>query len=75
MNLIKRSPESLEALLCRVRLADYLDLPTYQLPQIFAVAHNFALNLCRSNEFSNMAQAEGFYKFYLDTLKTVFRMK
>jgi len=29
MNLIKRSPESLEALLCRDRRADYLGLPTY----------------------------------------------
>lgn len=47
----------------------------HQLPQIFAVARNFALNLYRSNEFSNMAQAERFCKFGLDTLKTVFRMK
>jgi predicted transposase YbfD/YdcC len=27
----------------------------HQLPKIFAVARNFALNLYRSNEFSNMA--------------------
>jgi len=47
----------------------------HQLPQIFAVARNFALNLYRANEFSNMAQAERFCKFGLDTLKTVFRMK
>lgn len=46
-----------------------------QLPQIFAVARNFALNLYRSNAFSNMAQAERFCKFGLDTLKTLFRMK
>lgn len=47
----------------------------HQLPQIFAVARNFALNLYRSNEFSNMAQAERLCKFGLDTLKTIFRMK
>ncbi|MFQ3614318.1 MAG: ISAs1 family transposase [Cyanobacteriota bacterium] len=47
----------------------------HQLPQIFAVARNFALNLYRSNAFSNMAQDERFCKFGLDTLKTVFRMK
>ena len=47
----------------------------HQLPQIFAVARNFVLNLYRSNAFSNMAQAERFCKFSLDTLKTVFRMK
>lgn len=29
----------------------------HQLPQIFAVARNFALNIYRSNGFSNMAQA------------------
>jgi predicted transposase YbfD/YdcC len=47
----------------------------HQLPQIFAVAHNFALNLYRSNEFSNMAQAERLCKFGLATLKSIFRMK
>jgi predicted transposase YbfD/YdcC len=47
----------------------------HQLPQIFAVARNFAINLYRSNEFYNMAQAERLCKFGLDTLKTVFRMK
>ena len=47
----------------------------HQLPQIFAVARNFALNLYRSHEFSNMAQAERLCKFGLDTLKTIFRMK
>ncbi|NJK64076.1 MAG: ISAs1 family transposase [Synechococcaceae cyanobacterium SM2_3_1] len=47
----------------------------YQLPQIFAVARNFALNLYRSNQFSNMAQAERLCKFGLDTLKSIFRMK
>lgn len=47
----------------------------HQLPQIFAVARNFALNLYRSNEFDNMAQAQRFCKFGLDTLKRIFRMK
>lgn len=47
----------------------------HQLPQIFAVARNFALNLYRSNAFSNMAQAERCCKFGLETLKTIFRMK
>ena len=45
------------------------------LPQIFAVARNFALNLYRSNEFDNMAQAERCCKYGLDTLKRIFRMK
>jgi len=47
----------------------------HQLPQIFTVARNFAINLYRSNEFSNMAQAERLCKFGLDTLKSIFRMK
>jgi predicted transposase YbfD/YdcC len=47
----------------------------HQLPQIFAVARNFAINLYRSNKFSNMAQAERLCKFGLDTLKSIFRMK
>jgi predicted transposase YbfD/YdcC len=47
----------------------------HQLPQIFAVARNFALNLYRSNNFDNMAQAERCCKYGLDTLKRIFRMK
>lgn len=47
----------------------------HQLPQLFAVARNFALNLYRSNDFDNMAQAERYCKYSLDTLKHVFRMK
>lgn len=47
----------------------------YQLPQLFAVARNFALNLYRSNGFNNMAQAERKCKFGLDILKRIFRMK
>jgi predicted transposase YbfD/YdcC len=45
------------------------------LPQLFAVARNFALNLYRLNEFTNMAQAQRFCKYGLDTLKRIFRMK
>lgn len=47
----------------------------HQLPQLFAVARNFALNIYRSNDFSNMAQAERRCKFGLDILKRIFRMK
>jgi hypothetical protein len=36
----------------------------HQLPQIFAVARNFALNLYRSNEFDNMAQAERYLQIW-----------
>ncbi len=47
----------------------------HELPQIFAVARNFALNLYRSNGFCNMAQAQRRCKFGLDFLKHIFRMK
>jgi len=47
----------------------------HQLPQIFAVARNFALNIYRSHDFSNMAQAQRRCQFGLDTLKRIFRMK
>lgn len=47
----------------------------HQLPQIFAVARNFTLNIYRSNEFSNMAQAQRYCQFGLDTLKRIFSMK
>ena len=47
----------------------------HQLPQIFAVARNFALNIYRDNDFVNMAQAQRCCQFGLDTLKRVFRMK
>ena len=46
-----------------------------QLPQIFAVARNFALNLFRDHGFTNMAQAQRACQFGLDTLKRLFRMK
>ncbi len=47
----------------------------HQLPQIFAVARNFALNSYRDNAFTNMAQAQRFCRFGLDVLKRIFRMK
>ena len=47
----------------------------HQLPQIFAVARNFALNLYRSDGFQNMAQAQRKCQFGLDVLKQIFRMK
>jgi len=47
----------------------------HQLPQIFAVARNFALNVYRDNGFTNMAQAQRCCKFGLDSLKRIFRMK
>ncbi len=48
---------------------------TTPLPQIFALARNFALNLYRNNMFENMAQAQRLCSFGLDTLKQLFRMK
>ena len=47
----------------------------HQLPQILAVARNFSLNLYRDNKFDNMAQAQRFCQFGLDTLTQLFRMK
>jgi len=47
----------------------------HNLPHIFTIARNFALNLYRSNGFSNMAQAQRCCQFGLDTLKRIFRMK
>ncbi len=48
---------------------------TTPLPNIFAVARNFALNLYRDNLFNNMAQAQRQCSFGLDTLTQIFRMK
>lgn len=48
---------------------------TTPLPQIFAIARNFALNLYRGHLFENMAQAQRLCSFGLDTLKEIFRMK
>lgn len=48
---------------------------TTPLPQIFAIARNFTLNLYREKMFDNMAQAQRFCSFGLDTLKQLFRMK
>ena len=48
---------------------------TTPLVQTFALARNFALNLYRSHQFENMAQAARLCSFNLETLKTLFRMK
>jgi predicted transposase YbfD/YdcC len=48
---------------------------TKPLPQIFAIARNFTLNLYRTQMFENMAQAQRLCSFGLDTLKQLFRMK
>ena len=48
---------------------------TNPLPQIFALARNFTLNLYRNQMFENMAQAQRLCSFTLSTLKQVFRMK
>ena len=48
---------------------------TLPLPQIFAIARNFTLNLYRNQMFENMAQAQRLCSFGLDTLKQLFRMK
>ena len=47
----------------------------HNLPHIFTVARNLALNLYRSNGFTNMAQAQRQCQFGLDLLKHIFRMK
>ena len=48
---------------------------TNPLPQIFAIARNFSLNLYHDNMFENMAQAQRLCSFGLGTLKRLFRMK
>jgi len=45
------------------------------LPNIFALARNFALNLYRENGSKNMAQAQRIAGSGLDFLKSLFRMK
>jgi len=54
---------------------DVSRIRTTPLPQIFAIARNFALNLFRDNMFENMAQAQRLCSFGLDTLQQIFRMK
>ena len=51
----------------RVRMND--------LPHLFAIARNLALNLYRNAGFTNMAQAQRFCRFALDTLLPIFKMK
>ncbi len=48
---------------------------TNPLPQVFAIARNFTLNLYRDQMFKNMAQAQRLCSFTLSTLKQLFRMK
>lgn len=48
---------------------------TGELPQIWAVARNLALNLYRENGYKNMAQAQRLAGATLNTLKALFRMK
>ena len=54
---------------------DLSRIRTTPLPQILAIARNFALNLYRDLGFENMAQAQRLCSFGLDTLKQLFRMK
>lgn len=53
---------------------DMSRIRTTPLPQIFALARNFTLNLYRDQMFENMAQAQRLYSFGLDTLQQIFRM-
>jgi predicted transposase YbfD/YdcC len=47
----------------------------HPLPNLFALARNFALNLYREQGFTNMAQAQRKSGFGLQLLKVLFRMK
>ena len=46
----------------------------YPLPNLFALARNFALNLYREHGFNNMAQAQRKSGFGIQLLKVLFRM-
>ncbi len=48
---------------------------TKPLPQIMAIARNLALNLYRDAGFNNMAQAERKFKYGLEHILAIFRMK
>ena len=48
---------------------------TKPLPQILAIARNFALNLYRNSGFDNMAQAQRKCQFSLKQIASLFRMK
>jgi len=54
---------------------DQSRIRTTPLPQNFALARNFTLNLYRDQMFKNIAQAQRLCSFGLDTLKQLFRMK
>jgi predicted transposase YbfD/YdcC len=47
----------------------------HPLPNLFALARNFALNLYREHSFNNMAQAQRKSGFGIQFLKILFRMK
>ena len=47
---------------------DHSRIRTIPLVQTFALARNFALNLYRSKDFENMAQAQRLCSFGLETL-------
>jgi predicted transposase YbfD/YdcC len=47
----------------------------HPLPNLFALARNFALNLYREHSFNNMAQAQRKSGFGIQFLKVLFRMK
>lgn len=47
----------------------------HPLPNLFALARNFALNLYREQGFNNMAQAQRKAGFGIQLLKVLFRMK
>jgi hypothetical protein len=48
---------------------------TTPLPQFFAIARNFTLNLYRDKMFENMAQAQRLCSFGLEAIKLLFRIK
>jgi hypothetical protein len=47
----------------------------HPLPNLFALARNFALNLYREYGFNNMAQSQRKSSFGIQLLKVLFRMK
>ncbi|WP_100902977.1 hypothetical protein [Nostoc flagelliforme] len=58
-----------------LQLGDKKEISTNPLPQIFAIARNFTLNLYRGQMFKNMAQAQQLCSFGIDILKQIFRIK
>ena len=54
---------------------DSARIRVHPLPNLFALARNFALNLYREQGFNNMAQAQRKSGFGIELLKVLFRMK